>query len=62
MMLLGVHDPDEYRLPALTRTLREDLPELGKNARAMYCVVFVGSTEKTTLLLRVVQDRSWAGT
>ena len=45
MMLLGVHDPDEYRLLALTSTLREDLLELGKNDRAMYCEVLVGSTE-----------------
>ena len=28
----------------------------------MYCEVLVGSTEKTTLVLRVVQDLSWAGT
>ena len=35
---------------------------LGKNARAMYCVVFVGSTEKSTVELRVVQLPSCAGT
>ena len=33
---------------------------LGKNARAMYCVVLVGSTENSTALLRVVQLASLA--
>ena len=34
-------------------TLRDDFGVLGKNARAMYCVVLDRLTEKTTFLLRV---------
>ena len=44
----------------MTRTLRERSEVLGKNARAMYCVLLVGSTEKSTALLRVVQLPSLA--
>ena len=40
--------------------LRSEL--LGKNARAMYCWVLVGSTENSTALLRVVQFASADGT
>src|SRR5689334_22583037 len=47
---------------ALTRMLRLLLGLLGKNARAMYWLVLVGSTENSTELLRVLQLPSWAGT
>src|SRR5690349_6242675 len=60
-MLLGVHDP-EVQIESSTSTLRERLGELGKNARAMYWEVCTGSTEKSTLVLRVVQLASWDGT
>ena len=61
MMLAGVQEP-EVQIESSTSTLRERLGVLGKNARAMYCLVLVGSTENTTPLLRVVQLASWAGT
>src|SRR6478609_3735778 len=61
-MLPGVQEPEWISDVALTRTLRLRLLVLGKNARAMYCVVLVGSTEKSTELLRTVQLVSWAGT
>src|SRR6478735_3856449 len=61
-MLPGVQEPEFISDEALTRMLRLRLLVLGKNARAMYCVVLVGSTEKSTELLRTVQLASWAGT
>src|SRR5687767_6925263 len=60
-MLVGVQEPD-VQIESSTSTLRERLGELGKNARAMYCEVCTGSTEKSTLLLRVVQLASCEGT
>ena len=42
--------------------LRLLLGLLGKNARAMYWLVLVGSTENSTEVLRVLQLASWAGT
>ena len=60
-MLDGLQDP-EVQIESSTSTLRERLGVLGKNARAMYCVVFTGSTENSTLLLRVLQLESWLGT
>ena len=55
MMLVGVQEPELTSDEALTRTLRPDFELLGKNARAMYDVDDVGSTENTTLLLLVLQ-------
>src|SRR5688500_13543886 len=60
-MLTGVQEPD-VQIESSTRTLRERLEVLGKKARAMYCVVCTGSTEKSTLVLRVVQLASCDGT
>jgi hypothetical protein len=40
--------------------VRENFGVLGKNARAMYCWVFVGSTEKRIALFRVVHALSWS--
>ena len=54
-MLAGVHEPEFCRDVAFTRMLRCESGLLGKNARAMYYVVLVGSTENTTLLLLVRQ-------
>src|ERR687897_3380437 len=54
MMLVGVQEP-EVQIESSIRTLRERFEVLGKNARAMYCVEFTGSTEKRMLLLRVLQ-------
>ena len=56
MMLAGVQEP-EVQIESSTRTLRERLGVLGKNARAMYCVVLVGSTEKMAKgLSRLLDD------
>src|SRR5919107_4500486 len=60
-MLDGVQEP-EVQIESSTRTLRERFGVLGKNARAMYWVELTGSTEKSTLLLRVLQLPSWLGT
>src|SRR5687767_9899041 len=57
MMLAGAH-PELTSERALTSTLRPASPVLGKNARAMYCVVVVGSTENSTALLVVRQLES----
>ena len=57
-MLDGVHEP-EVQIESSTRTLRERFGLLGKNARAMYWVVLTGSTENSTLVLRVLQFASW---
>src|SRR5687768_3822465 len=60
-MLVGVHEP-EVQIESSTRTLRERFGVLGKKARAMYWLVWTGSTEKTTDLLRVLQLASCEGT
>src|SRR5829696_7180607 len=52
----------EVQIESSIRTLRERLEVLGKNARAMYCVEFTGSTENRTLLLRVLHEPFCAGT
>src|SRR5687767_13380921 len=63
MMSPGSQLPEFCSETALTRTLRLRSGLLGKKARAMYCVVLVGSTENSTVLLRVVQfvsaDATW---
>src|SRR5688500_19525415 len=59
MMLAGVQDPD-VKIESSIRMFLVRL--LGKNARAMYCVVFTGWTAKRTLLFLVVQLPFWAGT
>src|SRR5829696_6300406 len=61
-MLPGVQEPELTSEDALTRMLRPRLEVLGKKARAMYCVVLVGSTENRIELLRTVQLASCAGT
>src|SRR5688572_5593068 len=61
MMLAGVQEP-ELKIESSTRMLRVLFVVLGKNARAMYCVVFTGCTENSTLELLVVQLPFWAGT
>src|SRR6476620_11341327 len=60
-MLDGVQEP-EVQIESSTRTLRWLSGVLGKNARAMYWVVFTGSTENSTELLLTVQLASADGT
>src|SRR5918994_6084747 len=61
MMLVGVQEPD-VQIDSSISTLRERLGVLGKKARAMYCVVDTGSTEKMTVLFLVLQLASCDGT
>src|SRR5689334_16053378 len=58
--LAGVQEP-ELQIESSTSTLRERFGVDGKNERAMYCDVCTGSTEKSTLLLRVLHEASWLG-
>src|SRR5215208_438929 len=58
----GSQLPEFCSETALTRMLRLRSGLLGKNARAMYWLVLVGSTENSTELLRTVQLVSAEGT
>jgi len=53
--LLGVHEP-EVQMESSMSTLRERFDVLGKNARAMYCVVETGSTENTTVVTELLSN------